>query len=80
MSKIGKSKADERVSVSIPRGTERGDPNVTVIINGKTYILPRGKKSMVPPCVAEELERSEKARDRYYQKSDALQQAAKQPG
>ena len=52
-----------RVEVSIPRGPERGDPNVFVGINGLSYLLPRGKKSRVPVCVAEELARSERARD-----------------
>ena len=63
----------EKVQVSIPRGSDRGDPNVTVIMNGKSYIIPRGKKSEVPRCVAEELARSERAKDAYFEASEKLQ-------
>ena len=52
---------DERVEVRIPRGSEHGDPNVFVGINGTNYILPRGKTSLVPRFVKEELDRSDEA-------------------
>ena len=58
-----KINSDERVEVAIPRGGEREDPNLFVGVNGVGYLLPRGKKSRVPVCVAEELQRSERARD-----------------
>ena len=35
--------APERVSVSVPRGGEREDPNLFVGINGMNYLLPKGK-------------------------------------
>ena len=53
----------ERISISIPRGSEREDPNLFVGVNGVGYLLPRGKKSEVPPEVAGEIARSERARD-----------------
>ena len=52
--------AQERVDISIPRGSDREDPNLFVAINGKNYLLPRGKRSSVPPEVAREIERSER--------------------
>lgn len=52
---------EERVEVRIPRGSEHGDPNVFVGINGTNYILPRGKTSKVPRFVKDELDRSDEA-------------------
>ena len=61
---MSKSKNEPaRVEVSIPRGGEREDPNYYVAINGVSYLLPRGRKSMVPPEVAAEIARAERARD-----------------
>jgi hypothetical protein len=54
-------KKDERVSVFIPRGDRNGDPNLFVSVNGVNYLLPKGKESLVPPVVAEEIKRSELA-------------------
>ena len=67
--------ADPRVELSIPRGAEREDPNLFVAINGVSYLLPKGKKSSVPRAVAEEIARSERARDRLDETMDALQRA-----
>ncbi len=63
---------EERVEIFIPRGADREDPNLFVGINGVNYLLPRGKKSMVPPEVAEEIERSGKAADSFYESVDEL--------
>ena len=62
-----------RIEVSVPRGAEREDPNLFVGINGMSYLLPRGKKSQVPPEVAWEIERSESARDALDATMDSLQ-------
>ena len=64
---------DGRVEVSIPRGSDREDPNLFVGLNGVNYLLPRGKKSIVPTAVAAEIERSERARDALDATMDALQ-------
>lgn len=69
------SKESPRVEVTVPRGGEREDPNLFVAINGLSYLLPRGKKSSVPPEVAAELARSERARDRLDETMDQLQRA-----
>ena len=66
----------ERVEVQIPRGGEREDPNLFVGINGVSYLLPKGRTSLVPPEVAEEIARSERARDALDETMDRLQRAA----
>lgn len=71
-----KSKAG-RVKITVPRGDVRGDPNYFISVNGKNYLLPRGKTSEVPPEVAEEYYRSEKAKEKFYATSDALLEKAK---
>ena len=58
---------DKRMEVFIPRGADRADPNLFVGINGVNYLLPRGKKSMVPQAVAEEITRGDKAAERLYE-------------
>ena len=65
---------DKRIEVFIPRGGDRADPNLFVGINGVNYLLPRGKKSMVPAAVAAEIERSDRASDRLYQSMDERKQ------
>ena len=64
--------AKDRIEIFIPRGSEREDPNLFVGINGVNYLLPRGKKSMVPHEVAEEIERSGRAADSFYESMDEL--------
>lgn len=49
----------DRVSVFIPRGDLKGDPNLYVSVNEWSGLLPRGKTSEVPRYVAEEIARSE---------------------
>lgn len=68
---------DERVEVFIPRGADSDDPNVFVGINGVNYILPKGKKSMVPPEVAAEIMRSRKAVERQDERIDEMLSASK---
>lgn len=63
--------ASKRVEIYIPRGSDREDPNLFVGINGVNYLLPRGKKSMVPKEVADEIERSLKAKDTFYETVDS---------
>ena len=64
---------EERIEVSVPRGAEREDPNLFVGINGMSYLLPKGKKSSVPPEVAWEMARAERARDALDVTMDSLQ-------
>lgn len=69
--------AEERVEVFIPRGAANDDPNLFVSVNGVNYLLPRGKKSLVPAHIAEEIERSKKAQDRVDENIDKMLEASK---
>ena len=62
----------KRVEIAIPRGSDREDPNFFVAVNGVNYLLPRGKKSMVPEFVAKEIFRSERAADICYENMDGM--------
>ena len=68
---------ENRVEVFIPRGSDREDPNLFVGINGVNYLLPRGKKSLVPSAVAAEIERSLKAADILFENMDELKNSGK---
>ena len=63
---------EERIEIFIPRGSDREDPNLFVGINGVNYLLPRGKKSMVPLAVAAEIERSGRAVELFYENVDGM--------
>ena len=68
---------EKRVEVFIPRGADREDPNLFVGINGVNYLLPRGKKSMVPPAVAGEIARGEKAAEQLYESMAVMKNTGK---
>ena len=65
-------KDDGRVDLFIPRGSANDDPNLFIGINGKNYLLPRGKTSRVPKFVADEYNRSLRAQERYDETMDRL--------
>ena len=67
---------DNRVEVYIPRAQANEDPNLFVSVNGVAYLLPRGKRSLVPPHIAEEIKRSEKAQEDWDAKSAAMAEEA----
>lgn len=69
---------ESRVEVFIPRGEGKDDPNMFVSVNGVNYLLPRGKKSMVPRHIAEEIKRSQAAEERLNEHMDELIAAAQQ--
>ena len=62
----------ERVSINVPRGEQNGDPNYFISVNGVNYVLPKGKTSEVPPYVAEEFYRAERAKEAFYDRVDEL--------
>jgi hypothetical protein len=70
---------DNRVEITIPRGDKRDDPNLFVSINGVNYLLPRGKTSLVPPEVAEEVKRSWEAERLMDEHSRELLENSKNP-
>lgn len=72
-------KKDNRVEVYIPKGAANDDPNMFVGVNGVNYVLPRGKKSMVPPHIKAEIDRSIAAQNTMDERVDELLQKANQP-
>ena len=71
------AKSDERVEVFIPKGYANDEPNLFVSVNGVNYLLPKGKKSMVPPAIAAEIERSRKAQEKMDENIDQMLEASK---
>ena len=69
---------EERVEVFIPRAVGKDDPNLFVSVNGVNYLLPRGKKSMVPKHIAEEIHRSQRAEEALNETVDRLLEESKQ--
>ena len=53
---------EKNVKIFVDRIPGDTDENVVVAINGKTWLLPKGKSSEVPESVAYEYERSLRAR------------------
>ena len=51
------------VDLFIPRGSSVDEPNVIISINGKNYVLPKGKTSKVPEFVKYEYDRSIRAKE-----------------
>ena len=64
------NKKENWVKVHIPKGYANEEAMLMVGINGKNYLLPRGKESLVPPAVAKEVSRSLAAQE----KMDAAQE------
>lgn len=63
---------DGLVEITIPRGQSNEDPNYFVSVNGVNYLLPRGKKSRVPPHIAAEINRARAAEEAYFRKQEEL--------
>ena len=63
---------DQRVEVYIPKGYGNEEPNLFVAVNGVNYLLPRGKKSLVPGWVAEEIARADRAREEQDRRIDSM--------
>lgn len=78
MSTATETKAKEAMEeITIPRGYANDEPNLLVGVNGVNYLLPRGKKSMVPKHVADEIKRSLKAQETMDQRIDQMLEASK---
>lgn len=76
-SKATEEVKDNRVELFIPKGYANDDPNFFISVNGVNYILPRGKKSMVPDFVAAEYHRSVKAQERLDENIEQMLEASK---
>lgn len=69
--------AEEKLEIYIPKGQANEDPNFLISVNGVNYLLPRGKKSMVPAFVAAEYNRSVEAQEALDRKMEELLEASK---
>ena len=76
-SKVAEAVKEERVEVFVPKGYANDDPNFFVSVNGVNYLLPKGKKSLVPAHVAKEIERSKRAAERQDEKMEQMLEASK---
>lgn len=69
------AKETKKVELFIPKGYANEDPNLFISVNGVNYLLPRGKKSLVPPEVAAEYERSVRAQQTLDEHKDEMLEA-----
>lgn len=60
------------VDLFVPRAQGNEDPNLIISINGKTWLLPKGKTSQVPPMVKAEYDRAMRAAESYEQTRERL--------
>lgn len=67
------------VDLFIHKGYANDEPNYFISINGKNFILPKGKTSKVPQYVKDEYDRAMRAQEALDQKSEALLEKAKHP-
>lgn len=69
--------AEERVEVYVERGNATDEPNLFVSVNGYNCLLPKGKTSLVPRSVAEEVARAKRAQQKLDETMNALRDAAR---
>ena len=67
------------VDLFIPKGYANDEPNFFISVNGKNFLLPKGKTSKVPAYVKEEYDRAMRAQEALDKKSEALIEKAKKP-
>ena len=72
-----KAPKDDRVEIFVPKGYANDEPNLFISVNGVNYLLPKGKKSTVPPHVAEEFYRTQRAQERMDANIDKMVEASK---
>ena len=72
-----KTPKDNRVEISVPKGYANDEPNHVIGINGVNYVLPKGKKSMVPDFVAAEFYRSQRAQEKLDETVEQMLEASK---
>lgn len=76
-SKAPEAVKENRVEIFVPKGYANEDPNMFISVNGVNYLLPRGKKSMVPDFVAAEFHRSASAQNRQEENMEQMLEASK---
>ena len=70
-------KNEKLVEVRVPRGQSNEEPCVMIGINGKNWLLPKGKTSKVPAYVAEEYNRHHAAVESYTETISSIQESEK---
>ena len=65
------TKKEEKVDLFIPKGYANDEPNFFISVNGKNFILPKGKTSLVPPAIAEEIRRSQAEENKFFEEMEA---------
>ena len=63
---------EKYVEAFIHKNSELDDPNDFVCINGKNFVIPKGKTVKVPAYVKAEIDRSRRAQEKLDTKIDAL--------
>ena len=66
------------VDLHIPRGYANDEPNFLISVNGKNYVLPKGKTSKVPPAVKYEYDRAVRAQEKLDETTEKLLEEAQQ--
>lgn len=70
---------DDKVDLFVHKGYVGEEENILISVQGKNWLLPRGKTSRVPLCVKYEYERSLRAQQKLDETVNALLEKAKQP-
>ena len=70
---------EDREDIFIPKATSGEDPNLFVSVNGRNFLLPKGKTSNVPSYVAAEIKRAYAAQAHGDNNSDRLMDLSKEP-
>lgn len=70
---------NDYVDLYVEKGYANDEPNLFISVNGKNFLLPKGKTSKVPAYVKEEYDRSRKAQAALDARSEALIEKANQP-
>lgn len=76
---MSEAKKPALVELFIPRGSSVDEPNVIISVNGKNYVLPKGKTSKVPEFVKYEYDRAHRAKEAMdVRAADMAEKAAEQ--
>lgn len=76
---MSEAKKPALVELFIPRGSSVDEPNVIISVNGKNYVLPKGKTSKVPAFVKYEYDRAHRAKEAMdVRAADMAEKAAEQ--
>ena len=65
-------KQEAREEIFIPRALDGEERSLFVSVNGKNYLLPKGKTSRVPLAVAEEVRRAWAAQNAWDDRAEAM--------